>query len=341
MKHFMFSAFAALCFTLLLGSCSHDSSTSVTPVNQKIVGTVVDDITGLPIPNVIITYDNGSGQITTGNDGVFLLETLNDLLKITAEKEGYEKIEINITITPDKPTTITIRLRRHSDNDFDKFLLAYYPLDGNGNDASSFAWHGTTSNTATVADRLGREGRALAFNSAIPSFVDIPYSVRFNPEEFTYSFWMKPESNPGVEYTAGAPVGYIDIISRWEHWGDYYSNYLFGLDHNGLVKSIVLNNDGGTHNYSYIQTDGREFTTEWTHVAFTYSQNTMKIYINGQLKKSQYCIRPQDSYYYGIRIGARISIERQYSAYNGLLDEVRFYGKALDDAQIASVYNMQ
>lgn len=77
----------------------------------------------------------------------------------------------------------------------------------------------------------------------------------------------------------------------------------------------------------------------WTHVAATWDakSNTMKIYLNGNQKKSY-----TGSLDWTISTSCNIQIGRYYTTssyvFHGLIDEVRIYEESLPSAQIEKIY---
>src|SRR4051812_29264956 len=59
--------------------------------------------------------------------------------------------------------------------------IAYYPLDGNGNDASGNGFNGSVIGTAPTTDRYGNPGGALLFAN------DTDRVVCGNPAAFNFS----------------------------------------------------------------------------------------------------------------------------------------------------------
>src|SRR5580698_6713918 len=70
-------------------------------------------------------------------------------------------------------------------------LIAYYPLNGDGTDASGNGHNGTVAGATPTANRFGQDGKALLFDG-VNSFIkvhDAP-ALRLADTDFTISAWI-------------------------------------------------------------------------------------------------------------------------------------------------------
>lgn len=75
-----------------------------------------------------------------------------------------------------------------------------------------------------------------------------------------------------------------------------------------------------------------DFLNKWVHVAYTYEKNTFKVYLNGQLVKTQeskgdFAGANSRDLFFG-------KFSDTWYPLNGCLDEARFYNRALSEAEI-------
>ena len=106
---------------------------------------------------------------------------------------------------------------------------------------------------------------------------------------------------------------------------------------NTLQYAIWQEGAGG---WSWIDTGYVMPTGEWKHIAITYDGSTSKAYVDGDLVHtynwaSSAPIRKTD---YALRIGARNAPDPPTYVFNGLIDEVRIYNRALSDNEIRNNY---
>src|SRR5215203_3476019 len=70
-------------------------------------------------------------------------------------------------------------------------LVAYYPFNGNANDASGNGNNPIFNNAALTADRLGNANNAYSFNG-IDNYIRIPNSSSLNPSSaISLCAWVK------------------------------------------------------------------------------------------------------------------------------------------------------
>lgn len=84
-------------------------------------------------------------------------------------------------------------------------LVAYYPLDGNGNDLVSTANNLTNYGAVATTDRHGNASAAFSFNGSSQYLLNSAPSFTFNPSDsFTVSIWYyKPALAGGVAIMFG------------------------------------------------------------------------------------------------------------------------------------------
>ncbi|WP_162915352.1 LamG domain-containing protein [Paraflavitalea soli] len=232
-------------------------------------------------------------------------------------------------------------------------LMAFWKFNGNANDSSGHGHHGAlitglTGSSATVAkdggvlpqavaDRFGRAGMAYDFNTG--ATVEVPYSAELNPQNLTISLWVKRHTTN--------PSNYLVSINRW-------NGYKFQLQGNNFPFFTFQDSNNGYHDVD--ANPGTVPQDVWTQVAITYTNGSMKFYVNGdlvktvavngtpitvnppvnmsignELPKSAYNLTDSNSpnYYYG------------ESFLNGSLDDVRIYNTALSAAEILSIYTQE
>lgn len=155
-----------------------------------------------------------------------------------------------------------------------------------------------------VTFQTGKFGQCLKFAStAGGSYLQIPYSTTFNlatRAAWTFDVWMYVTQTP--RYTA--------IFTQRQ--GDSSVSYQFCFSHSTSKPMLYTGN-------LYAATGEVPLNT-WTHVAFTYMNGTLRIWIGGQLDSTFTNVSLTD-------YGAPIEIGYHYSStaeqFVGLLDELR------------------
>jgi hypothetical protein len=189
-------------------------------------------------------------------------------------------------------------------------LVAAYGLDeGSGTTATDR----TTNNNGSIAGAtwtVGRYGSALAFNgiSSMVTINDSP-SLRMT-NGLTLEAWIKPASTGG----------WRDIVYRGDD--NYFLNTNTTSVYGGLTVSSL----------SMVSGDTILPLNTWTHVAMTYDGNNIKTYVNGVLAG----IAPQTGYIAPSTSPLTLGGDLFYGQhFDGVIDEVRVYNRALTEAEIA------
>jgi len=212
-------------------------------------------------------------------------------------------------------------------------LVSWWPGEDNANDIQS-GNHGTLQNGATFA--AGKVGQAFSFDG-VDDFVEIPENGSLDLNgNFTVEAWVKPESYLAVP----SPV-----ITKYNYSGGNLANVSWQLDmlNGGNVQFGVACGTNSSTDLMYQQTTNAVVSLNvFTHLAAVYQQNppTIEIYVNGVLQASTTngsCnfINQNDT---PVRIGKRID-SGSTAFFDGIIDEVSIYNRALSASEIQSIYN--
>lgn len=193
-------------------------------------------------------------------------------------------------------------------------LIAYLPLNGNGNDVSGNGNNATVSATGVYAtqDRLNMNNAAMLFNGALENgMLDFGTSLLNNRTNFSMSFWFNPAS-----LTNGMSlVGQDNLLET-----GFYT---------GANRIIVYHPTSGSVNVNLSQGAG-----VWQHFAITCSPTQMNIYLNGLLVNTlngNYSLTNNTA---NTRIGGNVVNQNNNSWFRGAIDEVRFYNRVITQDEI-------
>lgn len=201
--------------------------------------------------------------------------------------------------------------------------MAWYPADGNGNDIVG-GFNGTLTNGVEFAP--GEVGAAFSFNGT-NQYVHVNGSQSVSGAR-TITAWIYPSPNTGL----GLPI----IVGGVTGAGDFFG--VAGTAGNCNIGQNELYIDHwGTPCY-----DSNLVVTpnSWNFVAVTYDgSSTITFYLNGVASAP---ISGQ-FYDYGINTydigGNNIFGTTTKPAFNGLIDELDVYSRALTAAEIQSIFN--
>lgn len=200
--------------------------------------------------------------------------------------------------------------------DLNDGLVAYYPFNGNANDISGNGNHGTEYGGVSYVE--GVVGQALSFDG-VDDYVDIwsmeEINNNVNTTEGTVSMWIKPNQNAGHIY-------------------QYFSahNDRLYLRVNSSNDSLCFQvGNGGMYSVNEVT-----FDNTWYHIVGVWSPDGMKLYFNGELDSTAdfpnpgFTFQGNETFYLGRRW-----LKDWY--YNGVIDEMRIYDRALSKAEIRAL----
>ena len=203
-----------------------------------------------------------------------------------------------------------------------------------------------TGNTGTLTNAPawttgGMNNGALTFNGN-NQYVSAPDAASLKPASVTVSAWVKPNDLSTYTTCGGATQSYI-VFKRNSQTGWFEGYNLFASPDGSVVFKTHDAGGGGGNTGIAASGAGALPLGQWTHIVGTFSQPDMKLYLNGALVASSTYNFPLD---YGTRplfIGRSGecggSGEGIWDGYfNGTIDDVRVYNRALSAADIMTLY---
>jgi len=239
------------------------------------------------------------------------------------EKEGYipQKMEFTarelMSTSNDYPLILKIPWDSTTVN-LIKGLVAYYTFDGNANDKSGNNHHGIVHGTTLTTDRFGNKNSAYSFNG-VDAYVDLTSTATLNMfSGFTLSAW----------------VNFTDINYDGSVGGSIVSKHI-NYYPNGFTMSVYKSNVYlAANNSSYfISTPDAYNDGTWHLLIGVYDSTALSIYIDGVLKVSG-----NASYTTGNDINIRIGADSELSFFNGIIDDVRIWKRALSENEILALF---
>ena len=200
-------------------------------------------------------------------------------------------------------------------------LVGHWKLDGNGNDSSGRGNNGTVTNATATPDRSNVASKAMAFDGNGDYITCTDANLPLGNANRTISLWIKPsvsESKQMFGY-GGEGAGKLftvlmvatsNIVGIW-----WYGNSLVGQFPTTVVSLGV-----------------------WQNIVFTYDGTNIRSYLNGSLKDS-YAIALNTLNTGTMKIGDAPNVTAQYRYFNGSIDDVRIYNRALTQDDVTQLYN--
>jgi hypothetical protein len=312
------------------------------PTTGEISGQVIDSANGSPVPSANVYTNPPTVSVTADEQGRYSIPDVTPgVYTITAAKPGYTSASVSIAVAAGRVTTADIHLAAVPTNTPNPTagaiptdsLVAYYPFDGSADDASGNGNHGIEHG---IKYTDGMVGQAAWFNGS-DAYIDIPDN-----------FFPQVTASALVRYERGyVPVnveGYKEasIINAWRD----AENFMLGIKETADGRVLFT---GGFHDYEREDRCYYEVHVDSTtlvqrgmdyHAAVTYDGTTLRLYINGTLE-SQITTNKKDTYFCptGPIPDIRIGVGRKDTGwFYGLIDEVRFYNRALSELEIQALY---
>jgi hypothetical protein len=207
-------------------------------------------------------------------------------------------------------------------------LVAYYPFSGNASDASPNHNDPTSiSNPVLKPDRLGSPGAAYEFNG-ISDYIMVPDVSSLRVSSITLAVWVKIHSVKSTHQT---------IVAKY--WGStgQSEQRSFAFELAPYDARPKFTGVFGGQNFAFAGNVGVPVNT-WWHLAVTYDGAMMKIYVNGVLDDSVSHSGGLDLGSNELTIGSTNTTGYDNTFFDGLIDEVFMYDRALSDSEMMSLY---
>lgn len=215
-------------------------------------------------------------------------------------------------------------------------LVAYFPFDGDANDYSTNGNSGTLfGNTAFAVDRFGRLGSCLQLfgEAGTTSGVDVPSLDAMPYYPVTYSAWVWISNLPPVQ-----SLTVMSLVGREE----------CGQQSDGAVTITSAPGVQLTNGFDYFQGSKGFYrrlvapVQQWCQIVVTITSNgATTLYLNGtNLITTNTAIS-------GVHEDFRIGCSAQYGncgyqyVWNGLIDDVRIYNRALSSNEVGELYEFE
>ncbi len=217
-------------------------------------------------------------------------------------------------------------------------LVAYYNFNGNSLDLSGNDNHGVTSGASLTDDRFNQANSAYSFDG-IDDFILAGNIIDISQQsEMTICAWF-----------------YLDTIFGR---GNRATGIAFGKKETGKLELRV--NTESNLSFASLVASGASVSTnsnttvawsagvnygQWYHVAGTYSDTSIQIFLNGIYAVDYFTGAGIGAYLNSVPSNASLTIGLAYNTnnderfYHGKMDEVLIYNRKLSPSEINDVYN--
>jgi len=199
-------------------------------------------------------------------------------------------------------------------------LVGYWPFNGNANDESLNGNNGTVNGATLFSDRFGKSNSAYLFDG-LDDYISISGSSSLNiSNNISICGWYLLKTN-----TTDA-LGILDRGPGLDNHGGYYVRFVNKYLQFGISMPYVNNNSQET---SVIE--------KWTFFACTYNNDSVYIYVDNKLTHSSKAgVGNLDKW----TDTDPLTIGKEWiHHFNGIIDDIRIYNRALDKSEITSLFN--
>jgi hypothetical protein len=254
-----------------------------------------------------------------------------ELVLIDAASGGWGHInfdDLRVTDIPDIPPVNV--------SDFDEWNFD----EGKGTVATNTtrpARNGLLMNGASWA--AGKTGDAVSFNG-VDGYVIVPAALPTPGRAGSITFWF----SPALELSGSTSLHQTAIEGLAEN-GPQGGHVVVGFNQSSIYSGTYAL-EFGIHNgrdWAYVKSLTQKWAAKtWYHVAVTWGSAGMKIYINGALENSNPDTRMPAPFGSNFRIGQNTAFKAngQGGTWDGLIDEVRVYDRAINDTEVRALYQV-
>jgi len=209
-------------------------------------------------------------------------------------------------------------------------LVAYYPFNGNANDESGNGNNGIDSGATLTTDRFVNANNAYSFDGS-SSYINVVNTSSLQiTGDITVAAWVKSPS----------PQNNLAIVEKYYTTTNPDHGWLIETDISG--KAIFEGRDGRGGGNTITSGPSPDFNDgKWHFVIGQRNGNDWRIYLDGLLANHNDPGGVTGSIESGeaMRIGAAYSSSGLQQVWNGAIDDIRIYNRALSDAEIQALYH--
>ncbi|MBI5539212.1 MAG: T9SS type A sorting domain-containing protein [Bacteroidia bacterium] len=183
-----------------------------------------------------------------------------------------------------------------------------------------------------VSCKLLSQNKGLSFNQTYNNYITTPNNSAINvTNNFTIEFWLQPSK---TETWA--------VLLQEGKCTTALSSYNVAINTDSTI-SFTFNCTGNCNDVNSYKCTTKIYATVCVHVAISYSSTGVKMYYNGILQPGQYTTGGYCGNLYSSADPLLIGVYRFLngtlgSYYDGLLDELRIWGKVLTPSEILASY---
>jgi len=256
-------------------------------------------------------------------------------IRTTSIAEGtsnYSKVTATLSVATTQPVTVNLTpTGTASAGDYNitndtigvasSGLAAHYTFSGNANDLTGNLNNGTVSGATLTTDRHGNANSAYSFDGT-NDYISVPFSGTMKVAgDITMSAWVNIQDAPSYSRIIRSPDSYYEMWLDWNQTGLNDDRWLAGRSGGqGIEINTVIPEN------------------KWKHVIYTYTGDTLRMYVDGQLYDKK-----QKSYDWDNNLPSSGTLyigsgNDNDDFFKGYLDDIRIYSRALSVSEVSTLY---
>jgi len=205
-------------------------------------------------------------------------------------------------------------------------LEGYWNMDSDASDSSGNELHGTIVGDVSLTS--GKFENAYSFGG-YNDYIEIPDSQLLDlSNELTISTWVNHSSTPLKSWET--------ILAKGDN---SYRLHLCGFGFCGAGNDSSFAFGANGLSVSNLSSNVIPEANTWYNIVTTYDGATIKIYVNGVLKNSANVTGSIQTNNYGLGIAYNNEKFQENRYWNGLIDDVAIWNRALTQTEITALYN--
>jgi hypothetical protein len=196
-------------------------------------------------------------------------------------------------------------------------LVGWWPFNGNANDESGNGNNGTINGATLTSDRNGNVNSAYSFDGN--DLIQITnWDEVIGNSPFSINFWVKSQPYNGWIIAFGISQNGQGFSCGNYHWGtNQFGAQIWTYDYISGTQTNLSDNG-------------------WNLMSITFVSNTLKTYKNGSIVHTQNVNYVAPNFSAGVlNFGQQLDFSEFF---NGDLDDIGFWNRALTDCEIQNLY---
>jgi archaellum component FlaC len=212
-------------------------------------------------------------------------------------------------------------------------LVGWWPFNGNANDESGNGNNGVVKGASLSKDRFGNQNSSYFFPSKVGAEIIVKNKDIYNfNSEFSISIRANYKESWSYANESLIYKGTFPFVSGWELGVNQddsgYGNGKYRLQ-GSLTKGNGAVSAGQITDFSQLN--------QWNHYLMTFSNNILKLYLNGNLINSISILNPIINNSFDISIGGCIN-SNVGARFNKELDDIAIWNRALSADEISKIF---